>query len=81
MCILYKYIYITSITFLVLFELVSANIKTDFVDTQNPILPCLLHYTYHILSCSLLLNSDLFHALCCFMLSMMLGNYLTMNFI
>ena len=63
MCILYKYIYITSITFLVLFEHVSAN--TDFVDIQNPILPCLLHYTYHA---HIYLSSTyfmLFVVLCC----------------
>ena len=39
------------------------------VDTHSPILPRNLHYTYHTLSCSLLLNSDLFHAHVCIYLA------------
>lgn len=55
MCILYKYIYITSITFLVLFELVSANTARLILWTYK-ILSCPAIYTIHII---------LYLALCC----------------
>ena len=47
----------------------NANTCGGTVDTHSPILPRNLHYTYHTLSCSLLLNSDLFHAHVCIYLA------------
>ena len=62
MCILYKYIYITSITFWAIFEHVSANTARLILWTHK-ILSCPAFYTIHIMliftylrliSCSLL---------------------------
>ena len=46
---------------------------------QFRLISCSLLLKFRLISCSLLLNSDLFHALSCFMLSMMLGNYLNIK--
>ena len=66
MCILYKYIYITSITFWAIFELVSANIARQILWTYK-ILSCPAIYTIQLLinyeHTILILNTnDLNHA-------------------